>query len=196
MLLGPFLIVLVIILITPYSIELDYCSSQIGREFTVIFWVWKLPIKTSTSLINKLGNYWLTKSEPKRGYQKHSLFEQISDAIDQLLKSPVIKYLRMFAPSRLRFPVEIGMLELKFRYSTGDAALTSITFGLIWCSIAGAFAYMHNKFIFIDKPLITIIPIFGSVSADIYFRCIFRIRLGHIIIENIKQRYKKFSRYW
>ncbi|NMB39318.1 MAG: DUF2953 domain-containing protein [Firmicutes bacterium] len=191
MLLGLFLIILVIILIIPYSIELDYCLSEVSRKFTVVFWIWKLPIKTSASFSNRLANYWLTRSGQKKDAQKKSLFGQFADVMEHFLKSPVIKYLVMFAPSRWRFPVEIGMLELKFRYSTGDAALTSIACGLIWCCIAGIFTYINDRFIFFSKPLIKIIPLFGPVSADIYFHCIFRIRLGHIIIENIKQQINK-----
>ncbi len=74
------------------------------------------------------------------------------------------------------------------RFGTGDSAQTAIIHGMscgILYSLAG---YLQSKYRFIQKPVIELHPDYQQAKWDTLIDCIFRIKLGYIIIASLIAR--------
>ncbi len=187
MLLG--LILLVLIMLLPFSLELRYNRLQTDSETVIVFWVWKLPLKLRVAYLEKLGSYLLTRAN----LQVSKAAAAIEPAIPlrrvfQLLRTPLPRLMKVLARVALFFLEEIENLEIKLRYSTGEAAMTGIAAGAAWWVFATVLPLLSQRFVFLHKPQIQVVPVFGQRVFELYLHCIFRIRLGHIMIKRIKQQ--------
>lgn len=68
------------------------------------------------------------------------------------------------------------------RLGTGDVAETAFLYGMTWSIKSGILAYLTQKFRFVQKPVIEVFSNFQGKSLDTVFDCIFRVKLGYIII--------------
>ncbi|NLY75144.1 MAG: DUF2953 domain-containing protein [Firmicutes bacterium] len=71
----------------------------------------------------------------------------------------------------------------------GQSAATAVAFGLIWGLKAGLLQTLNRELRFAQKPEIKVIVDYQSLGLDTLFDCIFRVKLGYIIIAS-------FLAYW
>ncbi len=75
------------------------------------------------------------------------------------------------------------------RLGLGQPAATAVLYGLIWGLKSGIIQTLHQKFRFVKKPEIKVMADYQGVRLDTLFDCIFRVKLGYIIIAS-------FLEYW
>lgn len=73
---------------------------------------------------------------------------------------------------------------------TGEASGTSLIYGILWAIKGSLLNYLQNKIRFDEKPLIQITPDYQKCRWDTIFDCIFRIKLGYIIIASLIARFR------
>lgn len=74
------------------------------------------------------------------------------------------------------------------RLGAGDAATTACLYGLLWGFKTGLLAYLTQRRRFRKKPEIMVYGDFQGISLDTVFDCIFRVKLGYIIIAALLAR--------
>lgn len=70
----------------------------------------------------------------------------------------------------------------KTRFGAGDSALTARLYGTIWGIKAMVLGMIFRQYRFAATPDIMVIGDFQNVSFEMVFDCIFRVKLGYIII--------------
>ncbi len=68
------------------------------------------------------------------------------------------------------------------RFGTGNPVSTATVYGVLWGVKSSLLSYLHRKTKFVVRPDIQIIPDFQNSRLDLNFDCIFRVKLGYIII--------------
>lgn len=68
------------------------------------------------------------------------------------------------------------------RLGTQNMAHTSLIYGLLWSLKLGLFNTLHSHYEFKQKPNIQVVYNFQQSRWDTLFDCIFRVKLGYIII--------------
>ncbi len=68
------------------------------------------------------------------------------------------------------------------RFGTGDAASTAVLYGLVWGFKANLIGYLHQRSTFDQQPVIRVIPDYQTPRLDMLFDCIFKAKLGYIIV--------------
>jgi len=76
-------------------------------------------------------------------------------------------------------------IEVKLKQGTGDAARTGLVCGALW-SAAGILTAHLSRHLKIRSERIKIIPCFNEKVLEVEARCIFHVRLVHIIVVLIK----------
>jgi len=76
-------------------------------------------------------------------------------------------------------------IEAKIKQGTGDAAQTGLICGVLW-SAAGIITSHLSRHLKIRSQRIKIIPCFNEKVFEVQARCIFHVRLAHIIVVLIK----------
>lgn len=189
MLLGLILLVLAVLLLLPYSLELQYNRVQRDSEAKIVLWIWKLPLHFRIGYLEKLGEYIYMRANLKASQADAEIKPTVSlKQVFQSMQTPLPRWLRAFAKAALFFLQEIERLEIKLRYSTGEASVTGIAAGAAWWVLSTAVAFLNQRFVFLKKPQIRVVPVFGQRVFELYLHCIFRIRLGHIMTKRIKQQ--------
>lgn len=181
MLLGLF-IMFSIILIIPFSFDLKYHRKFSSGNIRLIVWIWKIPIMIPLQPLKRIGAYFI---------HKISISPDEKQSVSQMRWMKAIVYLlRLTKNSSRMFIEEISKLEFKVEYSCQDAALLGISFGIIWWVLTIVFRTIYQSYHCRSLPQLKVQPVFVQKQFDLYFHCIFRIRLGHIIGESVKSRLK------
>lgn len=68
---------------------------------------------------------------------------------------------------------------------TKDSAGTASLVGLMWLVESSVAAFLNSQYRFKQPPQLEVVPDFNGVKFDMLFDCIFRVRLGYIIIAAI-----------
>lgn len=68
------------------------------------------------------------------------------------------------------------------RFGTGNPVSTATIYGVLWGVKSSLLSFLQRKTKFAVKPDIQIIPDFRDSRLDLNFDCIFRVKLGYIII--------------
>lgn len=76
------------------------------------------------------------------------------------------------------------------RFGTNDAAATSIIAGLLWGFKFGLLGILRYKYKFNREPELQIIPDYQQSKWDTHLDCIFRVKLGYIIIMALTTRFR------
>lgn len=76
------------------------------------------------------------------------------------------------------------------RYGTGEAVSTATLYGILWGMKSSLLNYLHRRTKFGRRPEIQVIPDFQNSRLDMIFDCIFRIKLGYIIIAAFIARFR------
>ncbi len=71
----------------------------------------------------------------------------------------------------------------------GQPAATAVLYGALWGFKSGLAQTLNQKFRFVQKPELKVMADYQSLRLDILFDCIFRVKLGYIIIAS-------FLAYW
>lgn len=194
MLLGLFLLagaLCAALLLLPFYLELEYLLHQTNGSWKIAFWIWKLPIAVRVSHLERLGTRWLTEANIQVPKASRDVFTVTSlEKLKRLLSTPLPRAIKFGSKLALFLLREIEKLEVKLRYSTGEAALTGISAGAAWGLISIALSIIGSRVRFLHQPQIQIKPVFGPIQFECWFHCIFKIRLGHIIVKYIKQQLK------
>jgi len=74
----------------------------------------------------------------------------------------------------------------RFQWSTqigtGDAALTAMLSGILWTLKTSVTGYLQAKYRFVKQPEVVVTSDFQTPGLKMAFDCIFRVKLGYIII--------------
>lgn len=190
MLLGLFFIILLLLLL-PHALEFEYRRLQADGNLKIVIWIWKFPITLRVSYLERLGSRWLAKANIHVPQASKDISTSVSlREIYQLVHTPLPRIIKIGSKIASFLLKEIGKLEIKLLYSTGEAALTGWTAGAAWWLVSSVLSILNNRIVFLHKPHVQIKPVFGPRLFDFYLHCIFRIRLGHIIVRSIKQHLK------
>lgn len=68
------------------------------------------------------------------------------------------------------------------RFGTGDPVSTATLYGILWGVKSSLLSFLHRQVKFTGQPKIQVIPDFQNSRLDVIFDCIFRVKLGYIII--------------
>jgi|GEM_PF-629906 len=189
MLLGLIFLAFTVALFIPFALELRYSRLQAASETIIVLWIWKLPLKLRVSYLEKLGSYLYAKAAvgvPGAAAEVHPTISL--RRAWRLLRTPLPRLMKILGKILLFFLEEIEKLEVRLRYSTGEAAVTGIAAGAAWWILTSVLAFLNARFVFLQKPQIQVAPVFGPEVFELYLHCIFRIRLGQIMIKRIKQQ--------
>lgn len=76
-----------------------------------------------------------------------------------------------------------AVLETKVRFGLDDAAATGVAGGAGWMAAGGAMAYLRHRLRFAPgQPRFELHPVFAVAALDVTVHCIFKIRIGHIMV--------------
>ncbi|HEX3048066.1 MAG TPA: DUF2953 domain-containing protein [Bacillota bacterium] len=76
------------------------------------------------------------------------------------------------------------------QFGTGNPASTALGYGALWSLKAGIGGYLNEKIKFKNPPRLVVVPDFIVAKWDTVFDCIFRIKLGYIIIAALLARFR------
>lgn len=76
----------------------------------------------------------------------------------------------------------LDRLEWRIRVGSGDAAVTSLSAGLLWSLMGGVAAAVQSRVPSRLTPRLAVIPDFEKPAASTQLTCIFHVRLGEIIL--------------
>ncbi|MCL6590841.1 MAG: DUF2953 domain-containing protein [Firmicutes bacterium] len=76
------------------------------------------------------------------------------------------------------------------QFGTGNPVSTALGYGVLWGLKAGISGYLHRKIKFKTPPRLSVVPDFITAKWDTVFDCIFRIKLGYIIIAALIGRFR------
>jgi hypothetical protein len=115
-----------------------------------------------------------------------------------------VTLLTYFLPARYhRWLLVAQRLEKKGRFDrfiwitrlgTQNMAYTSVIYGLLWSLKLGIFNGLHSHYQFKREPEIKVIYNFQQSQWDTLFDCIFRVKLGYIIIVAVIARLQARAR--
>jgi hypothetical protein len=77
---------------------------------------------------------------------------------------------------------EFRKLTWLSQVGTGDPALTAVSIGMVWGVKTILIDYLCNRYEFAEPPEIKVSGNFQSVGWGTVFSCIFRVKLGYIMI--------------
>ncbi|SHJ64963.1 Protein of unknown function [Anaerobranca californiensis DSM 14826] len=80
---------------------------------------------------------------------------------------------------------KLTKFDLELEYGVEDAALTGILYGFIWQGISGLIFVLNKGVKFNCKPNVKIYPDFNRNLFKTELNCIFRTRVGYIIITSM-----------
>jgi hypothetical protein len=80
-------------------------------------------------------------------------------------------------------------------FGTGDAAQTAVIHGIVSGITHGLTGYLRSKFRFNQKPVLEVIPDYQQPKWDMLIDCIFRVKLGYIIIMALIARFRERIRH-
>ena len=91
--------------------------------------------------------------------------------------------------SALRFSLavfrRIDRLDWATRVGTGDAATTSWLAGLLWGLKSASVSFLSRRVTWLSPPRLSVTPDFDRACFDLDLTCIFRFRIGDVIIAAI-----------
>lgn len=76
------------------------------------------------------------------------------------------------------------------KLGTGGPASTAIFYGLLWGLKLSLISYLSQQTVFARDPEIQVIPDFQNLKFEMVFDCIFRVKLGYIIIAAFIARFR------
>lgn len=195
MLLGLFVVLSLIVLSLSYSLGIDYQRQYTGRDhLKIILGIGSLRIPINFPIIRRIGTrlafLWrVDKVVSVEQEQKIDLRKALMRA-----ESPLPKAYQRVIKHLARFFTEITHLKWEVHFSTGDSYLTALSVGALWSAIGGMLGYLQQHVTFLDDPDIDIRPSFTKPGFEMKFHCIFRIQLGHIIVETLRDFYQYLLR--
>ena len=76
------------------------------------------------------------------------------------------------------------------RLGTGDPALTAIGYGIVWGLKTNLLSYLDSRYHFKERPELKVVPDYQQPRWDMLFDCIFRVKIGYIIIASLAARWR------
>lgn len=88
--------------------------------------------------------------------------------------------------ARLYRRIHCTALESEFAIGFKDPAQTALATGAIWAALGMSVARLYRQITMeVPKPLINVVPRFQTPGFSCHVHCIFRLRIGHIILAGI-----------
>lgn len=180
-------------------------DDTVSLEFLLLGFInYKLEVPVIIFQQKLSGIYLKTRTELETGgeYSKELMGRQGEHTITSIKEAvelyhrwcPFMKAIR----EDIEYLLEHLILERfiwKLKIGTGDAAATGIITGFAW-SIMGGLTSLFYKMVAPGrpKPELQVEPNFNKEIFSTAFDCIFKIRIGNIMITGIKILYKKVKR--
>lgn len=100
----------------------------------------------------------------------------------RLLKS-VKYYAKLYRQFVCKLVSQLKCEYLKWdtKFGAEDAAATGIITGGVWLFKGMLVTVLKRRFQFTAPPSLTVSPLFGKACFEVYFRCIFSLKIGKII---------------
>lgn len=76
------------------------------------------------------------------------------------------------------------------RLGTGDPALTALGYGILWGLKTNLLGYLNSRYRFVERPGLKVVPDYRQPRWDMLFDCIFRVKMGYIIIASLAARWR------
>jgi hypothetical protein len=83
---------------------------------------------------------------------------------------------------------EFQRLSWSTQLGTGDPALTAVGIGVVWGVKETLIGYLQSRYGFVRQPEVSVTGNFQNISLDTSFNCIFRVKLGYIMIAALMVR--------
>jgi hypothetical protein len=84
----------------------------------------------------------------------------------------------------------VRQLSWLSRVGTGDPVLTALFTGILWGAQETLVGYLQSRYYFVKPPEVTVSGDFQSSGWDTAFNCIFRVKLGYIMIAALIVRFR------
>lgn len=76
------------------------------------------------------------------------------------------------------------------RIGTGDPALTALGYGIMWGIKTNLLSYLDSHYVFSERPQLEVVPDYQQPKWDMLFDCIFKVKIGYIIIASVAARFR------
>ncbi|HEY8464166.1 MAG TPA: DUF2953 domain-containing protein [Bacillota bacterium] len=73
-------------------------------------------------------------------------------------------------------------LQWSTQIGTGDSAQTAVLSGLLWAVKTTVTGWLQDKYRFVKQPEVMVYSDYETAGLNMAFNCIFRVKLGYIII--------------
>jgi hypothetical protein len=85
---------------------------------------------------------------------------------------------------------QFSQLSWATRVGSGDPAFTALSVGLLWGLKEACVGYLRSRYEFVQPPEVNVFGNFQAVEWDTAFNCIFRVKLGYIMIAALMVRFR------
>lgn len=169
MLLGLFFIVILLTLLLFLKFSMDF-SFELNN------------FKLNYIVRLRFGSYYLAVPAKMTWKMERMLGKQTPTSLDDTLSN-----LQDVWDSLDRFLQEITFLQLDVLFGMGDPFWTALACGTIWSIVGSFITGLASSNRLQKEPEIKVEPDYTGLNLQVSFYCIFRFRLGHIIIREIKR---------
>lgn len=185
--------------------ELSFLKGLIQRKKEIR--IAETPTGTMRKEVKKQGNwFWFKKNNKQvkpvgRSAAETNKPNGIKEFFDRYRNFGVgMALLTYFLPAKYyKWLMVAGNLEKRgnfqrFQWSTrigtGDAALTAIFSGMLWAVKTTVTGYLQTKYRFVKQPEVEVLSDFQNSGLKMAFDCIFRVKLGYIMIAAFIARFR------
>ncbi len=163
-------IVLLLLLVMPVRTDFVYHCHGTNGAFHAKF-----------SACGGLLKFTVAERAPDRKAKRY--WPTVMEWVDRIRNAfPMFRYATNYILSK----TTVRQLSCQTKFGTGDAALTGVLTGLVWALLTNFLSWFtHQVKQTTSSPQVSVDPVFADSTFAIEFRCIFEVRLGHIIIAGV-----------
>jgi hypothetical protein len=194
------LFLLILILFTKLSIQINYYHHNDNDDLKIVFRVWfgliKYKITVPLIKIDDNSPSIIVKSNAKMG--NSTGVPPLDKTIKKITASDVVIFLKNgkellehvfglhIILKRFCRKVTIKGFEWETMMGVGDAAHTGMLTGALWAIKGGVLGLLSNYLKVKEIPKLAVIPHFQAAVIQTRLTCIFQFRIGHAILAGLK----------
>lgn len=170
----------------------DHIAVEVRMLGKLILYSIKVPVIEITSqdvtwFISEVGtDKEKTKTHPKREQRflrrVVQLYINHPKRIRKLMR--IMRYYKMLYRNYMDHIVSGVTCEVfhwRTAFGSEDAAVTALSTGILWAIKGVVLTRIRRQIPFTTRPVIQVAPAFGVSKFETELKCIFRVRLGHVI---------------
>lgn len=169
--LGLFLVLFLLLLVFKFAFKIRFVYQSSRTQAAVYFGLGTRFLRIPPSLLRKVGEK--IRSRPPQS------------------KAEALQRLRLIIGLLDRFVQELPVFELQLLLGLGDPFWTALGCGGLWALLGPLVAGLQDRFK--GTPRLSVGPHYKGALFKVDFHCIFRFRLGQIILKEIVNLSKAFS---